>query len=108
MLYETLMKQRSDNAMMDLTERVVKMEHAGVEKQIIQLKNEYNEVKCRCRRVNLRIHGVAQTVNGNLSMRVNNIARVLNIPELADVNDGRFAPASCETWKNAWHYRPLL
>lgn len=75
-----------DRAIMDLTERVERMEKADVEKQAIQLKTEVNELQWRSRQANPDINGVAQNDDQNLLMHVNNLARTLNVPELTDVD----------------------
>lgn len=82
--YDELLKSvgQHDKDIKSLTKRVEKIENAGTEGQLAELKRELNRLEWHNRKQNLEIHGVPQTANENLLSLVNEVAAKLDVPTL--------------------------
>lgn len=73
---------KQDHEIKDLKKRVDAIEESEKQSEIGQLKQEINDLEWRSRRCNLEFHGVPKTEGENLLSKVNELARVLDVPEL--------------------------
>lgn len=51
--------------------------------EIDKLKHDLNELELRCRSQNLEIHGVPETANEDLMTKLNEVAQMLDVPQLS-------------------------
>lgn len=79
--YDDILKQvnQHDNKIADLHKRLERVEHLE-RKQDLQ--SAVHDLEWRSRKLNLEIHGIAQTVNEDLLCKLNELATRLEIPPL--------------------------
>lgn len=76
--------QRQDRDIKELSRRVKGIEEAETHKQLEKLKHEMNELEWHSRKMNLEVHGITTTENENLLLKINEVAKKLDVPELVD------------------------
>lgn len=79
---------RQDAELKELRKRVNVLEAENQKKETDQLKLAVNDLEWRSRRQNLVIHGVCATDNENLLDKVNEVAKLVNLPELGPTDVG--------------------
>lgn len=83
--YDEVLKQISKhgNDIETLKQRVKVLEQKENEMEIDKLKHDLNELEWRCRSQNLEIHGVPETANEDLMTKLNEVAQMLDVPQLS-------------------------
>lgn len=66
----------------DLSKRLDQLERAGATADIAQLKRDVHELEWRSRRSNLEIHGLAETPEEDLLVKLNELATQLLVPPI--------------------------
>lgn len=71
-----------DKELKELRKRVEKVEKNDAKTEVKELRNQVNELEWRSRRQNLEVHGIPMTEKEDVIEKVNNVAKILNVPDL--------------------------
>lgn len=73
---------KQETVISSLNKRVGKLEADGTSGDIQQLKATVNDLEFRSRRLNIEVHGIPATPNEDLLRRLNDVAKIANLPDL--------------------------
>lgn len=82
--YDEVLKQMGEHSteVKQLKKRVERLERTDAEMEIKRLKLQVNDLEWRSRKLNLEFHGIPKSDNEDLLLKVNEIAKKLDVPEL--------------------------
>lgn len=71
-----------DKELKQLRKRVEKVEKNDVKAEVKELREQVHELEWRSRRQNLEVHGIPMTEREDVIEKVNNVAKILDVPDL--------------------------
>ncbi|XP_075553491.1 uncharacterized protein LOC142586124 [Dermacentor variabilis] len=74
--------QAQEKVTTQLSNRVEQLEHANSSSELSQIKRDLDNLECRSRRLNIEIHGITESENEDLMMKVNEVATQIKLPLL--------------------------
>lgn len=119
--YDEILKSVNEQKkeMKEVKSRLAEIEKKDQEEEVKKLKAELNDMEWRSRKLNLEFHGITKSNDEDLISKVNEVARTLEVPELAgcDITAIHRLPSkpdkipsvivrfASQTTRDAWLYR---